>query len=85
MTSTMAATQDEPSQPVCGGISYVGGQNYGARLLNNFMLWFGLCLSVPNVPPRKRSGPHCAAAPAVPWAGAEAGARALPSQQTLTP
>lgn len=50
------------------------------------MLYFGLCLFVPNVSPRKQSGPRCTgAAPAVPWADPEAGAGALPSQQTLTP
>lgn len=49
------------------------------------MLYFGLCFSVPYDPPRRQSGPHCAAAPALPWAGAEAGAGALPSQQTLAP
>lgn len=50
------------------------------------MLYFGLCLSVPNLPPRKQSAARCAgASPQVPWAGAEAGAGALPSQQILTP
>lgn len=84
VTSTVAPTQGW-AQPAHLWISHLGGQNYGPELLNNFMLYFWLCLSVPSVPPRKQSDPRCAgAAPAVLWAGAEAGAGALAPQQTLT-